>query len=139
MFAYPMTHGCLETVLNYTFQVLLRPVNGRGETLKLPSLNVPAVLSLTLPPRLLQGNFYRWLYHHQECRPGGRVYTYVQFLELIHLILPFLSTGALYLREVQLKPALFNSLEAILELLSSCQHDAMYCMALSSITSVAGT
>lgn len=50
MLTYLVTHGCLETVLNDIFNVLLRPISGRGEILKLPTFNVLAVLSNSSSP-----------------------------------------------------------------------------------------
>jgi len=45
MLTFPVTHGHSETALNDTFNVLLRPLSGRGETLKLPSFNALSALS----------------------------------------------------------------------------------------------
>lgn len=45
MLTYVVTHGHLETVLNYTLNVFLGTVSGRGETLKLGSFKVLAILS----------------------------------------------------------------------------------------------
>lgn len=50
MLTYLVTHGRLETVLNYTLNVFLGTVSGRGETLKLGSFNVLAILSNSSSP-----------------------------------------------------------------------------------------